>query len=316
MRRRDFACLLPASLAGCNRAKKLRIAVIPKSTAHLFWVSVHAGALAAAKKYDAEILWNGPPTESDFSRQIQIVDSMIAQRVDGIAIAAAERKALVGVVDRAAVSGIPVVVFDSGLDTGSYLSFVSTDNYEGGKLGARKLSELMGGKGDVAIIMHAPGSFSTMDRERGFRDALKEEFPAIRIVAEQFSMGDRAKARAAAENILSAQASLGGFFASTEPASAGISLALKARKRNGAVKFAGFDSSDAMIDDLREGTLHATVVQDAFRLGYDPVRILIEKTRGVTPPKQVDLPARVVTAVDLDIPEVIELLKPDIKKYL
>lgn len=316
MRRRDFACLLPASFAACNRAKKLRIAVIPKSTAHLFWVSVHAGALAAAKKYDAEILWNGPPTESDFSRQIQIVDSMIAQRVDGIAIAAAERKALVGVVDRAVTSGIPVVVFDSGLDTGSYLSFVSTDNYEGGKLGARKLAELMGGKGDVAIIMHAPGSFSTMDRERGFRDALKEEFPAIRIVAEQFSMGDRAKARAAAENILSAQASLGGFFASTEPVSAGISLALKARKRNGAVKFAGFDSSDAMIDDLREGTLHATVVQDAFRLGYDPVRILIEKTRGVTPPKQVDLPARVVTAVDLDKPEVIELLKPDIKKYL
>ncbi len=316
MRRRDFACWLPAALAACNRAKRLRIAVIPKSTAHLFWVSVHAGALAAAKKYGAEILWNGPPTESDYSRQIQIVDSMIAQRVDGIAVAAAERKALVGVVERAVASGIPVVVFDSGLDTQSYLSFVSTDNYEGGKLGARKLGELMGGKGDAAIIMHAPGSFSTMDRERGFRDALKAEFPGIRIIAEQFGMGDRAKARAAAENILAAQASLGGFFASTEPASAGISLALKARKRNGTVKFVGFDSSDAMMDDLREGTLHATVVQDAFRLGYDPVRILIEKTRGVTPSKQVDLPARVVTEADLDKPEVIELLKPDIQKYL
>lgn len=316
MKRRDFACWLPAALAACNRAKRLRIAVIPKSTAHLFWVSVHAGALAAAKKYGAEILWNGPPTESDYSRQIQIVDSMIAQRVDGIAVAAAERKALVGVVERAVASGIPVVVFDSGLDTQSYLSFVSTDNYEGGKLGARKLGELMGGKGDAAIIMHAPGSFSTMDRERGFREALKAEFPGIRIVAEQFGMGDRAKARATAENILASQSSLGGFFASTEPASAGISLALKARKRNGTVKFVGFDSSDAMMDDLREGTLHATVVQDAFRLGYDPVRILIEKTRGVTPPKQVDLPARVVTEADLDKPEVIELLKPDIKKYL
>lgn len=316
MKRRDFACWLPAALAACNRAKRLRIAVIPKSTAHLFWVSVHAGALAAAKKYGAEILWNGPPTESDYSRQIQIVDSMIAQRVDGIAVAAAERKALVGAVERAVASGIPVVVFDSGLDTQSYLSFVSTDNYEGGKLGARKLGELMGGKGEAAIIMHAPGSFSTMDRERGFRDALKAEFPGIRIVAEQFGMGDRARARAAAENILAAQSSLGGFFASTEPASAGISLALKARKRNGTVKFVGFDSSDAMMDDLREGTLHATVVQDAFRLGYDPVRILIEKTRGVTPPKQVDLPARVVTEADLDKPDVIELLKPDIKKYL
>ena len=117
MRRRELAIGLPALLAACGRSKQMRIAVIPKSTAHLFWVSVHAGALAAAKKFGAEILWNGPPSESDYSRQIQIVDSMIAQRVDGIAIAAAERKALVSVVDRAAASGIPVVVFDSGLDS-------------------------------------------------------------------------------------------------------------------------------------------------------------------------------------------------------
>jgi ribose transport system substrate-binding protein len=314
--RRELLIAPAALLAACGRSKKLRIAVIPKSTAHLFWVSVHAGALAAARKYGAEILWNGPPSESDYSRQIQIVDSMIAQRVDGIAIAAAERKALVGVVDRAAASGIPVVVFDSGLDTQSYLSFVSTDNYEGGKLGARKLAALTGGKGDVAIIMHAPGSFSTMDRERGFRDCIQSEFPAIRIVAEQFGMGERAKARAAAENILSAHESLHGIFASTEPASAGIALALRARKRQGVVKFVGFDSSDAMMDDLRVDTLHATVVQDAFRLGYDPVRILVENKRGITPSRQLDLPARVVTVADLDKPEIIELLKPDIKKYL
>jgi ribose transport system substrate-binding protein len=314
--RRNFILGAPALLASCGGRKKLRIAVIPKSTAHLFWVSVHAGALAAAKKYGAEILWNGPPSESDYSRQVQIVDSMIVQKVDGIAIAAAERKALAGAVERAAAAGIPVVVFDSGLDSQSYLSFVSTDNYEGGKLGARKLAELTGGKGDVAVILHAPGSFSTMDRERGFRDALAAEFPGMRIVAEQFGMGDRAKARASAENILAANASLAGLFASTEPASAGISLALKARGQNGKIKFVGFDSSDAMIDDLKDGTLNATVVQDAFRLGYDPVRILAENKQGVTPPKQVDLPARVVTAADLSKPEVLELLKPDVKKYL
>ncbi len=69
-------------------------------------------------------------------------------------------------------------------------------------------------------------------------------------------------------------------------------------------------------DDLCAGTLHATVVQDAFRLGYDPVRILIEKTQGITPPKQLDLPARVVTAADLDKPEILKLLKPDVKKHL
>ena len=96
----------------------------------------------------------------------------------------------------------------------------------------------------------------------------------------------------------------------------GISLALNSRQRNGKVKFVGFDSSDAMIDDLRTGTLHATVIQDAFRLGYDPVRILIEKAQGITPPKQLDLPARIVTAADLNNAEILELLKPDVKKYL
>lgn len=316
MNRRQALAVFPALLAGCGGSKKKRIAVIPKSTAHLFWVSVQAGALAAAKERDAEILWNGPATESDYSRQIQIVDAMIAQRVDGIAIAAAERKALVGVVERAVASGIPVVVFDSGLDSQSYLSFVSTDNYQGGKLAARHLGQLLGGSGDAAIIMHAPGSFSTMDRERGFRDAIKEEFPGIRIVAEQFGMGDRAKARASAENILAAHGGLQGIFASTEPASAGIALALQAREKAGRVKFVGFDSSDAMTDDMRTGVLHATVVQDAFKLGYEPVRILIEKVQGKTPPKQLDLPARLVTAADLDKPEIRELLKPDLKKYL
>lgn len=316
MNRRQALAAFPALLSGCGGAKKKRIAVIPKSTAHLFWVSVQAGALAAAKERDAEILWNGPATESDYSRQIQIVDSMIAQRADGIAIAAAERKALVGVVERAVAAGIPVVVFDSGLDSRSYLSFVSTDNYQGGKLAARHLGLLLGGKGDVAIIMHAPGSFSTMDRERGFRDAIKDEFPQIRIVAEQFGMGDRARARAAAENILAANEGLQGIFASTEPASAGIALALRAREKAGKVKFAGFDTSDAMTDDLRAGVLNATVVQDAFKLGYEPVRILLEKSQGKTPPKQLDLPARLVTAADLDKPEIRELLKPDLKKYL
>ena len=316
MNRRQALAALPALLAGCGGSKKKRIAVIPKSTAHLFWVSVQAGALAAANERDAQILWNGPATESDYSRQIQIVDSMIAQRVDGIAVAAAERKALVGVIERAAAAGIPVVVFDSGLDSQSYLSFVSTDNYEGGKLAARHLGQLLGGKGDAAVIMHAPGSFSTMDRERGFRDAIKDEFSAIRIVAAQFGMGDRARARASAENILAAHEGLQGIFASTEPAAAGVALALRARQKAGKVKFVGFDSSDAMTGDMRTGVLHATVVQDAFKLGYEPVRILIEIGQGKTPPKRVDLPPRLVTAADLDKPGIRELLKPGLNKRL
>jgi ribose transport system substrate-binding protein len=139
MRRREWLALA-AMGAGCRKTGRRRVAVIPKSTAHIFWVSVQAGALAAGQEFDIEILWNGAPTETEFSRQIQILDSMVAQRVDGIAIAASDRKALVGPVDRAMAAGIPVTVFDSGLDSDNYTSFVATDNYEAGRMGGRRMA--------------------------------------------------------------------------------------------------------------------------------------------------------------------------------
>lgn len=316
MRRRDFLPALGLAASACRSGGKKRVAVIPKSTAHVFWVSVQAGARAAAQQFNYEVLWNGAPTEIEFARQIQIVDSMIAQRVDGIAIAAAERKALVASVERAMAAGIPVVVFDSGLDTENYTSFIATDNFEGGQMGARKLGELLGGKGTVAVLMHAPGSVSTLDRESGFRDAVAKEIPGLRIVAEQFGMADRAKARAAAENILSAHPDVQGFFASTEPSASGVTLALKARGLAGKVKVVGFDASDSMIEDLRGGALDAAIAQDPFRMGFEAVSALHTKLSGAVPPKRVDLHARVITAKELDLPDVRQLLKPDIQKYL
>jgi ribose transport system substrate-binding protein len=143
-----------------------------------------------------------------------------------------------------------------------------------------------------------------------------KEFPQINIVAQQFGMSDRARSRAAAENILSAHPDLDGIFCSTEPSSTGTSLALKSRGLAGKVKFVAFDSSDSMIQDLRDGVIHALVVQDPFRIGFEAVRTLVDKLNGKNPPKRIDLAARVVTKDQLDTPEVKELLQPDVKKYL
>ncbi len=305
-----------ALLAGCRGKRRKIVAVIPKGTSHLFWLSVQAGAMAAGREFDLEILWNGPPLETEYARQIQILDSMIARRVDGIALAATERKALVAPVDRATAAGIPVTVFDSGLDSTNYMSYVATDNYEAGKSGARTLAALVGGKATVAVVMHAPGSASTMDRERGFDEVMASEFPAIRVAARQFGLSDRAKAMAAAENILTAHPDLDGLFASSEPSSVGAALALKARRLSGKVKFVAFDSSDTMIEDLRAGTIDAMVVQDPFHMGFEAVKTLADKLRGASPPKRLDLKARVIRREDLDKPDVKALLSPDLKKYL
>jgi ribose transport system substrate-binding protein len=284
---------------GCNQERKKRIAVIPKATSHVFWLSVREGALKAGKDLNVEVLWNGPTLETDYSRQIQILDSMVAQRVDGIAIAAAERKALVAPVERATNQGIPVTVFDSGLDTNHYLSYVATDNEEAGGLAARTLAALINNKGVIAVVMHTPGSQSTMDREKGFVDVMQREFPNIQIAAMQFGMSDRAKARAAAENILTAHPNIDGIFASAEPSSVGAALAIKARNLSGKVKLVTFDSSDSLLEDLRGGTIDAMVVQDPQGMGYEAVRTLVDKLNGKQPPKRIDMHAKVLRRGDV-----------------
>ncbi|MBI5283268.1 MAG: substrate-binding domain-containing protein [Candidatus Solibacter usitatus] len=303
-----------AWLAGCARTRRRRIAVIPKGTAHLFWVSVQAGALAAGKKFNVEILWNGPASETEYARQIQIIDSMIAQRVDGIAVAASERQALVAPIERAVAAGIPVTVFDSGVDSANFMTFVGTDNVLAGRMGARKLAELLGGKGAVAVILHAPGSLSTMDREIGFRDTMKKEYPGIRIVAEQYGMSDRAKARAATENILAAHPGLDGLFTTTEPSAAGAVLALRGRGLNGRIRLVTNDSSDALVEEMRAGNVDAFIAQDPYSMAFQAVKTLVDKLEGRTPPGRIDMQPTVVTVGDLDKPEVREMLHPELRK--
>jgi len=300
-------------LASCNQSKKRLIGVVPKATSHVFWVAVEKGAKAAAKEFQVDIEWNGAPSETEYARQIQIVDSMINRHVDGLAVAATERRALVASVDRAMKQGIPVTIFDSGIEGENYTSYVATNNYEGGQLGARALAKLIGGKGEVGIILHAPGSASTMDRERGFTDVIEKEFPEIKIVATQYGMADRSKARAGAENILTAHPNLSGFFGSSEPSTTGASLAVKARGLAGKVKVVAFDASDNLVADMKAGAIQAMVVQDPFQMGYQTVKTLVDKLDGKTPPKRIDLSAKVIFADEINKAENQRLLSPELK---
>ena len=311
-----IAAAVTLAIAGCRGGGKKTIAVVPKGTAHVFWNSVQTGAMAAGEKYNVNVVWNGPAQETEYDRQIEIVDSMAARHVDGLAVAAAERKALVQPIERAISAGIPVVVFDSGVDSDKYLSFVATDNYFAGQMAAREMAKLLREKGRVAVVMHEPGSASTMDREHGFDDVIAKEYPGITIVARQYGHSDRAKAREAAENMLAAHPDLDGMFASSEPSSVGAALAIKSRGHGGKPAFVAFDSSDSMIEDLKAGVISAMVVQDPFKMGFEAVRVLVEKLNGTNPPKRIDLAPHVIEKQDLDKPEVKELLNPDVKRYV
>lgn len=173
-----------ASLSGA-KTKKWKVIVIPKGTTHEFWEALHAGTLkAAAELGNVEVIWLGPQKEDERGRQIELVQSAVASGVDGIVLAPLDAHALAGPIESAVAKGIPVVVFDSGVDTPKIVSFVATDNYHGGVLAARRLGEVLGGKGRVILLRYAVGSDSTEQREKGFTDTLSREFPDIKLVSD------------------------------------------------------------------------------------------------------------------------------------
>ncbi len=172
------------SLSG-GKSKKYRVIVIPKGTTHEFWKTLHAGTLQAAKELgNVEVIWQGPQKEDDRVLQIQLVQNAVAAGVDGIVIAPLDSRALVEPIEAAVAKGIPVLIFDSALESTKPMSYVATNNYHGGVLAAQRLGELLKGEGRVILLRYAVGSESTEQREKGFTDTLSKEFPKIKLISD------------------------------------------------------------------------------------------------------------------------------------
>jgi ribose transport system substrate-binding protein len=302
-------------LAGCRKEQPRKVVgVVPKGANHIFWQTVQAGAIKAAREYNLEVEWNAPAIEIDASRQIAILDAMINRRLAGIAVAPVDRKALINVVNRAGDAGIPVAIFDSDIDTAHRITYVATDNREGGRMAARALAELLMERGKVAVIGFMPGSASTMEREEGFAEELKK-YPMMQLVQTAFGMADRAKARAVTENILTAHPDLTGLFADNESSSVGAVMALKGRGTT-QVRVVAFDANQQLIADLQNRQIAALIVQDPFRMGYESVKAIGQKLNGETPAKHIDTGATLVTRADMEKPDIVKLLYPDLSRWL
>ncbi|MBL8238692.1 MAG: substrate-binding domain-containing protein [Bryobacterales bacterium] len=309
MRPAPLLLLAAALLTSCQQAGNKTIGVVPKGANHVFWLTVKAGAEKAAAESGYTVEWNAPALEIDAKRQQDIVESMVNRKLAGIALAPVDKKALVNIVDRANTAGIPTVIYDSDVDTPNRLSYIATDNKEGGRLAARRIGELLGGKGKVGVIGFMPGSASTMEREDGFVEEIKAKFPNIQLLGVQFGMADRAKAMAVTENLMTAHPDLAALFADNESSSSGAVQALKSRA-NRAVKLVAFDASDALVTDLKDGWIDSLVLQDPYRMGYDSVKAITSKLGGVAPSARQDLPATLATRDDLAAGRVSKQLLP------
>jgi ribose transport system substrate-binding protein len=286
------------------------IGVVPKGSSSSFWQPVHAGAVSAGKDLGAKIVWEAPAEETDIKRQIEIVRGLIERRVDGIVLAPSDRASLAPVVEQAAAAGIPLAIFDSGIATERYLSYVATDNRAAGALAAETVAGLLDGKGQVGMVRHMPGSESTEARETGFAGALAERFGGMRIVASEYCMSLRAQALAVTKQMLKAHPGIRALFGSSEAATLGAMRGIQAADRDGKVVLVGFDAAFGLLQGLRDGHVDALVVQDPFYIGYAAVKAVVQQLSGVQPPREVRSPARLVTAENLDDPEIQKLVDP------
>lgn len=309
-RRSALAALAAAAAPACRRDTRRVIGVIPQGRTHLFWRTIQAGCLTAAKELNIEISWNAPQTETDYNGQLQMVEAMINRRVDALCLAPIDKKAMVSAVERAAREKIPVIIFDSGVETDVYTSWIATNNYLAGQMAAERIGEILGGKGKVAVVAAVPGVASTMAREQGFEEKLKAAFPGIAIADKRFGNSDFARSMAVAENMLTAIPNLDAFFASNESSTVGAVQALKSRQSK--VKLVGFDWSPNLIDELRAGTMDSLIAQDPFQIGYRSVTSAMKALRGEQVEKVQSLTPRLIRQADLETPEVKALLNPDL----
>ena len=309
---RSFLALLLAGAAlACSRSAgpaRTTVAVVPKGQVHVFWQTVRAGAEAAAKEAGVEMVWAAPQVETDYTGQASIVEDFINRRVSALVLAPSHQKALVSVAERAADAGIPVVVMDSALDSTRPVSYVATDNHQGGVLAAREMGRLLGGKGKVAVVGITAGSGSGLERESGFQETIQKEFPGIELLGLQYSDSDRSKALSVSEDFLSRAPDLAGMFGSNESAAVGVFRAVQNRGKKGQVKVVGFDASSDLLEALRDGTIEALVVQNPFRIGHDAVVAAIAAIRRQPVEKRVDTGVVVVTKENLESAQVQEVL--------
>jgi ribose transport system substrate-binding protein len=320
-----------ALLAGCdqsppspgNLAKVYKIAVIPKGTTHEFWKSIEAGARKAEQELNAggtkvEVIWKGPLREDDRDLQIQVVENFTSRAVDGIVLAPLDSLALVAPVATAVEAGIPVVIFDSALNSDKQISFVATDNYKGGTMAGAELARQLGGKGNVILLRYQVGSASTEKREQGFLDAIKK-FPDIKIISDdQYSGPTRGTGLKVSESLLIRFGNeVNGVFCPCEPPTVAMAKALRdIGQAGGKIKMVGFDAGSQSVADLEHGDVQGLIVQNPVKMGYLGVMTMMKHLRGEPVEKVIDTGVHLVTKENMNQPGIQELLHPPLDKYL
>jgi len=294
IQRRAVATTLGAALIGLSgfaqaqQAQEIYIPLVSKGFQHQFWQAVKSGAEQAAKDLKVKVSFEGPETEAMVDKQIDMLSAALAKKPQAIGFAALDSQAAIPLLKKAQAAKIPVVAFDSGVDSDIPVTTTTTDNKAAAALAADKMAELIGKSGEVALVVHDQTSRTGVDRRDGFVNRIKSTYPNIKIVSVQYGGGDQLKSTEITKSILQASPILKGIFGANEGSAIGVVNGVKEMKRNGKVVIIGYDSGKQQKNAIMEGSMAGAITQNPVGMGYKTVEMAVKAIKGEKLPKVVD----------------------------
>lgn len=293
-RRTVVACALGAALASVSafaqaqRAQEIYIPLVSKGFQHQFWQAVKQGAEQAAKDLKVKVSFEGPETEAMVDKQIDMLSAALAKKPQAIGFAALDSQAAIPLLKKAQAAKIPVVAFDSGVDSDIPVTTTTTDNKAAAALAADKMAELIGKSGEVALVVHDQTSRTGVDRRDGFVNRIKSTYPNIKIVSVQYGGGDQLKSTEITKSILQASPNIKGIFGANEGSAIGVVNGVKEMKRTGKVVVIGYDSGKQQKNAIMDGSMAGAITQNPVGMGYKTVEMAVKAIKGEKLPKIVD----------------------------
>lgn len=271
-----------------QESDKPYVAIVSKGFQHQFWQAVKQGAEQAADEFDVEITFEGPESESQVDKQIEMLQAALDKKPDALGFAALDSQASVNLLEKAKSEGIPVIAFDSGVESDIPLATASTDNIAASALAAEKMAELIGGEGKIALVVHDQTSITGISRRDGFVNFIEENYPNIEIVDIQYGGGDHLKSTDLAKAIMQAHPDLKGIFGANEGSAIGVINAVKEMNKVGEITVVGFDSGKQQIDAIKDGVMAGAITQNPVGIGYETVKAAVAAINGESVEKQID----------------------------
>lgn len=232
-------------------------------------------------------------------KQVEQVESFIAQKVDAIILNPCEVEASSPAVEKAKAAGIPIVNVNSETNAVPD-AFVGSDDVEAGRIAMRYIAEKLNGSGNVLIMHGYMGQAAQIQRDKGAKEII-EANPGLKLLAEQSAQWDRSKAMSLTENWIQSYGSqMNAIFAHNDEMGMGAIKALTEAGLKDKVIVVSIDAIPDALQAVKKGNLDATVFQNAVEQGGQALETALKLVRGESTESQVLIPFHLVTSENID----------------